>query len=156
MVIPLKVIRTLDGGKTWLDVPEQDEEFRSGSEEFHARIVAGSAVAGNVLYAAIRWGYPVAPASVVRSLDGGRTWEAFGDQSAMGRVESLIVDPQDHRVVFVGCANGNVFVTMDSGETWTSLALGRDWGRVNDILPKPDDSNDLCIATDKGVFQIRR
>ena len=154
IAIPLKLCRTLDGGATWLDLPPKAAETDIDFEGGYATLVTGSGMPGKVLYAATFLGYPVALASVARSLDGGKSWEAFDNQSGMGRIESLAVDPQSDRVVYAGNNRGRLYVSRDAAETWTLLGESPDAGRVNDILIRPNGENAIYIATDLGVFRI--
>lgn len=153
LTVPLRVPRTIDGGRTWLDVPDEDAYLPGVADECYARLVAGTPLEGHTFYAAAMWGFPIAPASVARSLDGGKTWEAFGDHSAIGRVESIAVSQVDDRVAFIGCLNGSVFMTKDAGQTWQPLAAGRTWGRVSDILLVEDSGSTLYLATAEGVYR---
>jgi len=153
IAVLLKLGRTLDGGKTWLDLPKQGGEvsFDAG----YAELVAGSGAPGKVLYAATFQGYPVAPASVARSIDGGKTWEAFDNQSDLGGITALSVDPKNMRVVYAGGRSGRVYVSHDAAENWDPLGEELDCGRVNDILIRPRGENVIYIATDRGVYRRR-
>ena len=150
--VPLKLCRTVDGGDTWLDLPAGGA--RINYEAGYATVVAGSGVPGKILYAATFLGYPVALASVARSLDGGKTWEAFENQSAMGCIESLAVDPQDPILVYAGSARGRVYVSRDAGENWAPLGPNPDCGSVNHILVRPNGENAIYIGTRKGVYRL--
>lgn len=151
-LVPLKVCRTLDGGETWLDVPEAGELERLENLSSYATIIAGFSVPGKVLYAATFLGAPNAPASVLRSLDGGKTWEAFGDQSEMGAVTAIGVDPEDCRTAVAGCSGGEVYLTTDGGETWTRIRKPCYRGRARDIPVRPCGQNAVYVATGDGVY----
>ncbi len=152
-VIPLKVCRTLDGGRTWLDVPAIDGQEWLAHLHSYATIIAGSAARGKVLYAATFRGAPAAPASVLRSLDGGKTWEALPGQSQMGAVTSLAVDPRDYSTVFAGCLDGGIYLSVDAGANWRVVRKPHEWDRANEILVRPHGRGVVYIATSSGVYR---
>ena len=70
------------------------------------------------------------PAGVYRSRDGGRHWDKLAIDAArecsIGEafVTSLVIDPDDHRMVWAGVEIDGVFRSRDGGDTWTHLETG--------------------------------
>src|SRR5262249_42156356 len=69
-------------------------------------------------------------AGVWRPRDGGLKWEKLGgdiaQECSIGTpfVTSVMVDPDDHRVVWAGVEIDGVFRSLDGGDTWTHVETG--------------------------------
>ncbi len=155
--VRLKLVRSEDGGKTWLNVPVGDRE--PGWPEHFATHVTGSSAPGQVLYATPYMRFPVGDATIARSLDGGKTWEAFGDQTPLGNVRCLATEPSDTHVAYAGCSVGRpeaarIFVTRDSGRTWEQLWPDLDTSFIGNLLVRPGGEAALYAATGKGVLRL--
>lgn len=148
-VLPLRVARTLDGGRSWLDAPDPRKAAVPPDIPF-AAIVAGGAGADGPIYATLGPDCPCA--SILRSIDLGMTWTVCGSQRDMGLVVSLAVTPGHPEQVIAGMNDGSVFWTADSGDKWQRLAATPDWGTVWDIVVDPHTEANLYLATSKGVF----
>ncbi|MBF0552584.1 MAG: hypothetical protein HQK60_18890, partial [Deltaproteobacteria bacterium] len=59
-------------------------------------------------------------AGLVRSLDGGQTWNVTKPMYC----GSLALDPTNPRIVYVGTGEGLVDKSIDDGETWESIPVG--------------------------------
>jgi photosystem II stability/assembly factor-like uncharacterized protein len=108
---------------------------------------------------------------VWKSDDAGSNWRPIGDELANLAVNSMAMDPRDHRVLYVGTGEGyfreevrgtalplrghGIFVTRDSGATWHQLAstTGEDFHWVNDLAISRHDSNRIYAATRTGVWR---
>jgi photosystem II stability/assembly factor-like uncharacterized protein len=154
--VPLILVRSEDAGKTWLNVPASDMPLDQQLQ--YASKVAGSAARGELLYAKPMVGSQASIASIARSLDGGKTWEAFGDQSMLGGVLCLATEPSDTHVAYAGCyisagRIGRVFVTKDGGISWEQL--GPDLGGIpGDLLVRPGEEPALYAATGTGIYRL--
>ena len=66
-------------------------------------------------------------AHVLRSIDGGATWQTIDGAGATGvpdiPVHSLVVDPDDSQRLYIGTDLG-VMVTIDGGRTWMTEETG--------------------------------
>jgi photosystem II stability/assembly factor-like uncharacterized protein len=60
----------------------------------------------------------VAQTSMYRSLDGGKTFEAFFGAPSGDDIHMIWINPQDTRYMLLGVDQGAV-ISVDSGETWT-------------------------------------
>jgi photosystem II stability/assembly factor-like uncharacterized protein len=96
---------------------------------------------------------------VYKSADGGRSWKNMGLRSSQ-QIARIIVDPQDHDVVYVASLGGlwspggerGVFKTIDGGLNWTrSLFVDDDTG-ATELVMDPSNNKVLYAAT----YQRRR
>ena len=100
------------------------------------------------------------PPAVYRSTDGGKSWQKLAVPIAKEcfagapKVTNIIVDPRDHRTVWVGVEIDGVFVSRDSGDTWTHLPPLGDKPINQDIhgLAVADGSSPRVIATTPDGF----
>lgn len=93
---------------------------RLGLEEEAVALVAAGGVEGGAIFAAGK--------GVLRSRDGGETWQAVRSADDAPKVTALVVAPSDPRVVYVGVSAGCAasgkqpgFASQDGGDTWTAI-----------------------------------
>ena len=95
------------------------------------------------------------PAAVFRSRDGGVRWKKLSveisewcEDVGPPRVTAIIVDPQDHRTVWIGMEAEGVRLSRDGGNTWRRVA--------DELMPEelptgpgvaPDDIHDMTLST---------
>ena len=118
--------RSLDGGASWLPMAlEFDQEYSIP--------MVTDPRDEDVVYSAVAYGNPGewrkretgAGAVLIRSTDGGETWQALSTTNEMSRfyAEAITLDPSDPDNVFVATREGHLFGSTDRGETWTSLGV---------------------------------
>jgi photosystem II stability/assembly factor-like uncharacterized protein len=126
----LVVIRTDDGGRTWVPVPDADLPAALPGEGYFAASGTNVAVWGRD-HVWLGTG-AAARARVVRSSDGGRTWQVADTPLAAGAaagIFSIAFRDATHGIVVGGDysrereAVDNIAVTTDGGATW-SLVRG--------------------------------
>lgn len=155
------IFKTTDGGGTWRAV-------NSGLPDVRIGIIAVAPRDSRVVYAATSTGD-----GVFRSLDGGESWTGCGLAGLF--ISSLVVDPQNTLVVYVGTHFGGVFKTTDGGQSWTSSSAGLmnpalppigavtvndtlvhlrpAGGLVHSLAIDPHNPRVLYAATGNGVFR---
>ena len=96
------------------------------------------------------------PASLIKSLDGGRTWSGI-DSGISGEGRSLYAVPSDPASLYVTTSTG-AFRTRDGGATWQALPNGapRDGWRVDARDPSvvyriAGPSNSWMVSQDGGA-----
>ncbi|HSR51352.1 MAG TPA: hypothetical protein VLV83_11025 [Acidobacteriota bacterium] len=89
---------------------------------------------------------------VLRSDDGGRTWEERARGLEHRRVTDLAADPRDSSVVHAGTFSGGVFITRNGGEHWHLNSEGL-CAVANHVIEL--ESGALLAATQGGIF-LRR
>lgn len=81
---------------------------------------------------------------LVRSVDGGQTWNTTGPGLTGARIEAVEVDPSNGARVFASTGN-RLYRSADTGNTWTA-ALPRDTGRGFEIAVDPYNTNHVYFS----------
>ena len=102
---------------------------------------------------------------IVRSLDGGLTWEQRNGSGAntlqeLATFANVIVDPRNSDRLVVGgrirqCGDGSgfaggIYTTTDAGLNWTNALSGR---QVYEIAQDPSVLDTYWAATDNGIYK---
>lgn len=122
------VWKTSDGGKIWAarsaGWPVQSATAVAIDPNHANRVFAGT---GDYKRADHTEPFSV---GVMRSVDGGLTWQRFGtDQMRDFTISRIVIDPQDSNHVLATAGRGsrlpggNVFRSTDAGATWMSVGL---------------------------------
>lgn len=98
------------------------------------------------------------PASLYRSTDGGRSWQAvpvgFVESCpAIGRprVTQIVFGKDDSDLVWMGVEIGGAWCSRDAGLSWTQQSEGLVSQDVHDILPVAGDPATLYATTNRGL-----
>jgi len=147
-----------DGGDTW---EKFTPELRSGEP------IGISPSQPKVIYGHGRRG-------IIKSVDGGITWEPVGQQRELElrplteadkneetrllkglvnlRVRQILVDPSSENVVYL-VSNRGLIRSTDGGSTWCLLNLGFDEiNSVNSVALNPAQTTEMFVGTTRGIF----
>ena len=83
---------------------------------------------------------------VMKSLDGGLTWEMFNNGMGSRVVGRLLMHPQNNNIIFAA-TSGGIYKTTDGGNLWVSKRSGD----FKDIVFKANDPT-ILFATAGGKF----
>ncbi|NCA86354.1 MAG: PKD domain-containing protein [Clostridia bacterium] len=83
---------------------------------------------------------------VLKSFDGGETWELYNNGMGNATVGRLLIHPEDPFVIWAATNNG-IFKTTDGGQSWQN----KKGGNFKDIVMKTDDA-EVLFATAGGGF----
>ena len=152
-----------DGGQTWpLAADELERHFHGIAISPHdSRLIfagtAGDAPPGTTYYPGAR---------ILRSTDGGRSWDEVGSGFPSGadtNIHDIIFDPFDPKVVYVATTSHEASITVgiykstDGGETWmpANNGLAEDLGSmdVHEIVASPTTPGLLYAGTRAGVYR---
>jgi uncharacterized protein (TIGR03437 family) len=119
----------------------------------------------NVMYAAGVSG------GVWKTTNGGQTWTPIADLIGNITVSSMVMEPGNPSVIYVGTGEGiygfeqdtsvgdfrgaGIFKTTDAGANWTRLesTKNQDFFYVNDLVISPNDKNRIYAGTKTGVWR---
>jgi len=141
---------TEDGGKTWRKL----SKFRDVPNMTYVSCIFASQHDENIVYAAFdgRKDNDLKP-YLLKSMDKGKTWfEIVTDLPERGTVYSIVEDPVEKQLLFVGTEFG-LYFSNNGGGKWIKLSNGLPTVAVRDIkIQKRED--DLVIATFGRGFYI--
>ncbi len=141
---------TEDGGKTWRKL----SKFRDVPEMTYVSCIFASQHDENIVYASFdgRKDNNLKP-YLLKSMDKGKTWfEIVTDLPEKGTVYSIVEDPVEKQLLFVGTEFG-LYFSINGGGKWIKLSSGLPTIAVRDIkIQKRED--DLVIATFGRGFYI--
>jgi len=145
---------SFDGGDSWKefsDLPVNKAPI--GISSLNPKLMYGQTIDG-----------------VVKSIDGGKTWAAVGQQSLMALppqtranevskkpldsfdVLQIVIDPSDGDIVYV-VSNKGLYRSLNGGETWCLLDLGFDEiGGAHSIAINSTHPVEIFVGTTRGVF----
>ena len=122
-------LKTTDGGATWT----------ATNADFYALSMAIDPTNPNIVYEG-------GDGFLVKTIDGGDTWNMIMDGTAEPTVLHITVIRENPNVVYAGTAGEGGFRSADGGVTWTPLAIET---TVRQLIVDPMDSN-VCYAGSNG------
>ncbi|NLI56589.1 Omp28-related outer membrane protein [bacterium] len=69
-----------------------------------------------------------------------------------GNLTSIIQDPKNSDILYVGSYGGGIYKSIDSGENWFNSSFGLECLYVNYLDIDKNNTNNILTATDKGVY----
>lgn len=134
--------RSLDAGSTWTNLTDNSPVLG----------VSGIAIENgnsNVIYIATGDGdgFDTYSIGVLKSIDGGATWNTTGLSWGTGAgvvTRRLIMDPNDNNILFAA-TNTGLFKTTDGGANWTNVQSGS----IQDVELHPSDPNIVYACSDR-------
>jgi len=95
------------------------------------------------------------------TIDGGATYYSTTDQLPVIGVSSIIVNPVNPSIIYIGTGDrdgGNtsglgVFKSLDGGSTWTQSNTGMGNKTVGMMIMDPGDQNKIIAATSGGIYR---
>lgn len=147
---PSAVFRSADGGETWeertglLDLPSSDAwSFPPRPETHHVRWIGIDPHVAGRLFVAIEAG------ALVRSRDGGRTWE---DRVETGPYDThtLVIHPRVRDRLYSAAGDG-YFESEDGGERWNRLQRGLGHQYAWSCVVDPGDPGRVVVSAAEGA-----
>lgn len=117
------------------------------------------------------WYLAVASGGVWKTTNAGTTWEPIFDDQGSYSIGTVVIDPNDSDVIWVGTGENNsqrsvsfgdgVYRSRDGGETWRRMGLEHS-EHIGRILINPNNSNVVYVAAqgplwtdggDRGLYR---
>jgi photosystem II stability/assembly factor-like uncharacterized protein len=152
---PSNLYRSEDDGQSWQGLPALPELPSAPTWSFpprpwtsHVRWIALHHDDPNLLFAGIELG------GVMRSVDGGVTWEdrkpgSYHDSHA------ILTHPRDPARVYEA-AGGGVAMSDDAGSSWSPVDAGMDRHYVWALAVDPDDADLWYVSATYGAREAHR
>jgi photosystem II stability/assembly factor-like uncharacterized protein len=135
------VIGSDDGGKNWeyttIDAIPVSAHF--------------SLRESRTIYAAA-WKQPGKMSGLLRSKDGGKTWELLNSDKRICSLRSLIIHPKTGHL-YLGSTDNGLFKAANEGKKLIELNKGLFNKNVSAIAAHPNDKNVLYAGTQYGIFK---
>ncbi len=160
-----------DGGNNWRTVVNYQNQLSSlrvadnnvAMQGINAIVFAPSSPSSIYAGFAVRWCvfnndplYCAVPSfGVLRSADGGRTWEAAPNAGLAGHnILALAVHPQDASTVYAATGGNGVMKSTDRGGTWAAVNKGITSMYARAIAIDPVNPQTLYVGTeDEALFK---
>jgi hypothetical protein len=152
---PSSVYLSEDDGKSWQDMPALRELPSAPTWSFpprpwtsHVRWIAPSWHDPDLLFAGIELG------GVMRSTDGGQTWE---DRKSGSYHDShcVLTHPKDASRIYEA-AGGGVAMSADAGDSWQEVDEGMDRHYVWGLAVDPEDPDLWFVSASHGARYAHR
>ncbi|PJE59695.1 MAG: hypothetical protein COU85_02280 [Candidatus Portnoybacteria bacterium CG10_big_fil_rev_8_21_14_0_10_44_7] len=139
--------KTLDAGDLWYQVIDAQNPLLAKIAVYD--IAVDPQEPARLYLAALGDGYGLC----FRSEDGGVSWEQVYKTSQTKKAALVLeIDAQNHRVVYLGTAEGGILVSRDYGKSWEALAWLK--APVSDLAVDPFNSATIYAATTgSGIFK---
>ena len=144
---------TKDGGKNWKDITPTTPSGEKNNYWLWSKIsmVEASHFDVNTAYIAVnRIRNDDMRPHIMRTRDGGKTWQETINGLPNDPINSVKEDPNRKGLLFAGSETA-VYVSFDDGEHWQSLRLNMPATSIRDLVIKDDD---LVIGTHGRSFWI--
>ena len=140
---PEGVIKSFDGGKTW--VPK-----RKGITNLSGYHLVVDPRNGNILYLGTFGG------GIFKSIDGGESWRDKNDGLGNTNIHALTIDPNRTDRLIVATSTGEIFETRNGAESWDPLSQGlpRVEGEVIASLIFSAEKNPRLFLALEGLYVL--
>lgn len=74
-------------------------------------------------------------------------WNLEGPTNIGGRINTILVDPTNASIIFVGCATGGIFKSTDGGLSWNPIFDQQPFLAIGCLTFDPTDANTIFAGT---------
>jgi photosystem II stability/assembly factor-like uncharacterized protein len=151
--------RSYDDGSHW-EIVLRSAQFHPGSDSGQGfKSIAFAPSNAKVVYAGMRRnraeadsGNPGPSFGILRSVDGGETWQDANDgNTATQNINVLAVDPRNESLVYAGSIQGGVFSSNNGGQTWQARNEGLGILDVRALAVDPREPNVIYAGIAGGA-----
>jgi photosystem II stability/assembly factor-like uncharacterized protein len=133
------VYKTTNGGANWVYMSATQQD----SKGIQAILVHPTNP--NIVYIAVYNAVQNANVGILKSTDGGTTWNASGNGLVVKNILSLAMNPKNPNVLYAGTSFDPVLATGPS-KIYRSNDAGANWTEMSGGLPTASTSNNPCRA----------
>ncbi|MGE5680726.1 MAG: FlgD immunoglobulin-like domain containing protein [Bacillota bacterium] len=82
------------------------------------------------------------------------SWTQLGPRNIGGRVRSIVIDPTNSNVVYVGSVSGGIWKTTNGGGHWIPLKDNMENLSISSLVIDPNDHNTIYAGTGEGFYNV--
>jgi photosystem II stability/assembly factor-like uncharacterized protein len=131
-----RIFITFDGGQSWVN--SSDPLLQ------HVRAIAIDPTNTNRIYAG--------NLILFRSTDRGLTWNPVDIRPDSMDITSIVLDPRDSRVIYVGSRRGDIFISTDSGAHWAGDFLELEDTEVSSLALDPLNPDTIYVGGGETII----
>ena len=133
------VFKSTNGGRTWRALGLRGQPVAIGPTGPPTVYAAAGGSGGNT--------------RLLRSTDGGRSWQPADRGLPPTDQWALAFDPTSPATVYAAMGQGGVFESNDSGGSWHTLGVSPAYGDVSAIAVDPQHAQTIYAGTNAGVIE---
>ena len=134
-----RIYITFDGGQSWVN--------SSNPLLQHVRAIAIDPTNTNRIYAGTH--------TLFRSTDRGLTWSSVQIRPGSIDITSIVLDPRDSRVIYVGSRRGDIYISTDSGAHWSGDFLELNDTEVSSLALDPLNPDTIYVGGGETIIGRR-
>lgn len=77
---------------------------------------------------------------------------SMGQDFARDEITSIVQDPKDTEVLFIGTNQAGIFKSIDGGLSWRPMSMGLNSAHISSLLVSPIDHNTVFAYTGSGLY----
>jgi photosystem II stability/assembly factor-like uncharacterized protein len=132
--------KSLNGGESWYDITP---DILAAPEVLAVRI---SPINREVIFLC------TSEDGVLRSLDGGYSWERKNDGVGVVEIATMEIDPVTG-IIYLGTYHDGVYKSIDDGEAWEKISMGIPLTTSHDLSASYADPSIVYVAARNGLFR---
>lgn len=129
--------------------PNAGRAWKRCANQLSGQVVQALAVSGTGVYAGSESG------AIMRSADGGATWQRLPAPADLAAVNALWLSPLDPAIVLAGTANGAIVRSVDHGQSWMA-AMGAPGEDLAAVLALAGDAAIVYAGCADGALYVSR
>lgn len=138
-----KVVKSKDCSRSWAQV------YFDNDDKVTVNAIAIDHYNSNNVYIGLSRG------EMLKSSDKGGSWHAL--KRFDNKVEEILINSADSRIMFAATAEKGVFRTNDAGKSWTDLSVNlkdfKDSNRFRDLAISSKEPNLIILANNYGLIK---
>lgn len=93
-------------------------------------------------------------AGVIRSTDGGATWQAVNQGLSATTPTAIVADPFSSSTLYAATNGTGIFKSTDKGATWSNFSWPGQWDWAQNVAVDPETPNTLYVATENSGIAV--
>ena len=143
--------KTLNSGKDWLQVDFGLPKNNNGNGYNYVNTIIIVPTNTSTMYAQVT--SLQGRGGVYKSINGGDSWNAVSAGMTEINATSMVIDPINPSIIYVGVNGSGVYKSSDAGETWKAINNGLTALSVNTLTISQSKPSVLYAGTFSGIYK---